>query len=214
MIFPDLMIHRVYSRVYVHTSSSSPLCSRRLVVHFMHVKGGTDMKSCITDRDSLMRLWTNEKETSGLKKREIGRSSDCSRLINARVSLTSARQKSSAARSPNWKSPASAWRRVGAWKQFLARRILSLLLLSNDLPGSEREERRSACVNLLERFLAISESRTFATRRRAAPGSKRLHITCGRVLCRLLNMIMRFVDAKCYVLLVEKSQLSIIPFMQ
>lgn len=56
-----------------------------------------------TDRDSLMRLRTNEEETSGLKKREIGRARgrDCSRLINARMSLTSARQKSSMARSPD-----------------------------------------------------------------------------------------------------------------
>jgi len=50
LIFPDLVIHRVYSRTYVH-ASSSPLRSRRLVIHFMHVEGMMKWKVKVVSRD-------------------------------------------------------------------------------------------------------------------------------------------------------------------
>lgn len=153
-----------------------------------------------------MRLWTREKEASGLKKRETGRaqSRDCSRLINARVSLTSARDKNHRRPGLPIESPRDrpGGESVRENNFLLVGHTLSFLLLSNDasvVPRPEREERRHACVNLLERFLAISESRTLATRRRAGEQAFNILIACGRVLRRLLNMItsMDPADAKC-----------------
>lgn len=181
--------------------------STRYTLYACERRDGYEKLYRATDRDSLMRLRTNEEEASGLKKHEIGRARgrDCSRLINARVSLTSVRQKSSVARWLPIESPrhdGESWVRENNFLH--VGYTLSFLLLSNDasvVPRPEREERRLTCVNLLERFLTISSPhpRDSPPRREV---SVYTHVSRGPVhagdACRLLNMIMRvrIADAK------------------
>jgi len=134
LIFPDLVIHRVYSRTYVH-ASSSPLRSRRLVIHFMHVEGMMKWKVKVVSRDRprFADEIVNEQGRSERIKKKVrwdsrgeGEGWICSRLINARVSLTSEDNK----RDKNHRRLVSRWKvfdtsaeSVDAWKQFLARRV-------------------------------------------------------------------------------------------
>lgn len=161
---PDVYLrkHTVHTHRHRH---SQPSYSTRLVIHFMHTveRRWDEWKSYIaSSRDSLMRLRERRKEPWIERKHEgngADRGRDCSgrRLINVRVSLTSAREKSLAAQCLDWKGLACIEMAVcmySEWKQFLARReyIASALLLSNGslarlvLENQERNENdRIAC---------------------------------------------------------------------
>lgn len=102
--------------------------SARYTLYARDRRDGYEKLYRATDRDSLMRLWTKQGRSERIEKAwstADAEGRDCSRLINARVSLTSARQKSSAACLPieSSRRTGAAWRRAGAWKQFLARRV-------------------------------------------------------------------------------------------
>lgn len=146
-----------------------------------------------------------------MKKREIGRarSRDCSRLINACVSLTSAGQKSSVARSLPIESPRHGGESVRENNFLLAGYTLSHLLLSNDsLAVPEREEKTRVCkspravsCDFRESYPCDSPPRRAAPRREV---SVYVPIACGHVLCRLLNMIMS-ADRRCKMRVRQKT---------
>lgn len=189
LIFSEFTIHLIYSRIrvcacIVIVTLSSVLVSSLYILSMREEERGRKVVSRDKPRFADETRERGEKEAGGLKKSVKGTGAGQG-IINARVSLTSVGQKSSS-------GPCLAIERprayidmvIGAWKQFLARRVhcpafcwvMTRLLACFAI----RKERSPACVNFLEQFLAISKSRTLRelSRRKV---SVYISIVCGHL---------------------------------